>query len=52
VSLEVAVICDNCGAVLAGGRTADLARKDAKANGARTALPGGLDICRDCDASR
>lgn len=46
MSLEIAVICDGCGAVIAGGKNAGKARKDAKELGARTALPGG----RDCAA--
>lgn len=51
MSLEIAVICDGCGAVIAGGKTASKARKDAKELGARTGLPGGRDICRDCGAN-
>lgn len=45
------VICDDCGAVLSGGKNGSAARKDAKEHGARTGLPGGRDICRGCDAN-
>lgn len=49
MSLEITVICDGCGAVIAGGKTGAEARRDARDCGARTGLPGDADICRDCD---
>jgi deoxyinosine 3'endonuclease (endonuclease V) len=49
VSIDVTIICDGCGAVLAGGgRSAANARRDVVSIGGRVNLPGGKDLCRQC----
>jgi hypothetical protein len=55
MSLEVSVVCDTCSARLATDTTGYLAREQAKADLARTSLPGGEDMCLECyeqEASR
>lgn len=52
MSLEVIVICDGCGRVLDGAKTAAEARRTSKEQmGAKVNLPGGLDLCRECDVT-
>jgi hypothetical protein len=51
VSLEICVICDKCGKVIAGAKTGAEARRDAREQlDAKTALPGGMDFCGECSA--
>jgi hypothetical protein len=53
MSLEVIVICDDCGMVLDGASTGREARRKSKDEmGAKTGLPGGRDFCRECAAKR
>lgn len=51
MSIEVTVICDGCGMVMAGAKTAAEARRGAREGliDGRT-YPGGLDYCADCRA--
>lgn len=48
MSLEVTVNCDECSRIITAAKTGAKARADARRNGARTALPGGRDLCPDC----
>lgn len=49
MGLEITVYCNECGAILAASRVnARIARAEARTIGARTALPGGQDLCKDC----
>jgi hypothetical protein len=49
VSIDVTIVCDGCGMVLAGGgRSAAVARRDVVYLGGRVSLPGGRDLCRQC----
>jgi hypothetical protein len=50
VSLEVTVICDECGRVIDGGKTAAKTRAAIKRDtpDAKVGLPGGRDICAWC----
>lgn len=48
MSVEVTIICDDCGTVFAGGKTAAEARASVKTSDARVGLPGGRDLCWEC----
>jgi hypothetical protein len=52
MSVEVAIICDSCGRVIDGAKTAARARAAIKQQGGRVNLPGGKDECHWCVASR
>lgn len=51
MSVEVSIICDTCGGLLAADKTAARARYAVKDMGGRVSLAGGFDVCRDCLAS-
>lgn len=51
MSIEITLICDGCGKVIDGGRTAKKIRDEARTYGARVGLPGGLDYCPSCVAA-
>lgn len=48
MSVEITIVCDGCATLVAAGKTAAQARADARTLGARTALPGGRDLCDEC----
>jgi hypothetical protein len=48
MSIEVAIICNDCGRAMGGGKTAAIARGHLAHTGAACALPGGVDYCWDC----
>lgn len=52
MSIEVTVICDGCGEIMAGAKTAREARESARDGRleART-YPGGRDYCGPCRAA-
>jgi hypothetical protein len=50
VSVEVCILCDTCGRVIDGGKTAKQARAAIREQGGKVALPGDLDICHWCVA--
>jgi hypothetical protein len=51
MSVEVTLICDGCGKVIDGGRTAKKIRDEARGYGARVSMPGGKDYCPSCVAA-
>lgn len=50
MSVEVSIICDECGRVTDAAKTAAKARATIREAGGRVALPGGRDICNWCVA--
>jgi hypothetical protein len=48
MSIEINLICDHCGRVIDGGKTARAIRAEAKSTGCKVALAGGRDLCWDC----
>ena len=48
MSIEVAILCDECGRVIDAGKTAAQARTAIREAGGRVGLPGGRDICPWC----
>ena len=48
MSIEVTLICDECGNVIDGGKTAKRIRDEARTNGAKVGMPGGKDYCPSC----
>jgi hypothetical protein len=53
MSLEITVVCDRCGALMASVSTrapkaGAMVRAEARKAGARVGLPGGTDYCQDC----
>jgi hypothetical protein len=50
VSIEVTVICDKCGRIIDGGKTAAKTRAAIKRDTpeAKVGLPGGRDVCSWC----
>jgi len=49
MSVEALIICDGCGRVINGGRTAKEARATVNpTDTCRLALPGGRDLCGSC----
>ena len=49
MSVEYVIICDGCGRTIAGSAAAGhVARLDVQANGGKTGLPGGRDLCHKC----
>lgn len=48
MSVEVTIVCDGCGTVMAAAKTAAKARDDLRGAGGRLNQPGGKDYCPDC----
>jgi hypothetical protein len=49
--IEITIICDDCGTVLAGGKTAAAARVDVRQTGGRTYIVRHgkrVDLCATC----
>lgn len=50
MSVEITIICDECGRLVDAAPTAKKARAAIREAGGRVALPGGRDICNWCVA--
>lgn len=48
MSIEVAILCDECGRVIDAAKTAARARAAIRETGGRVNLPGGRDVCPWC----